>query len=77
MERHEHNFKYHSLEDLQRLIDGLKANLSMFDAAAELHLSLRDLALEHMTKDAVEIDKEMLEQAETELMERMLLGKES
>jgi len=72
-----HNFKYHSNEDLENLIQGLKANLNFVTAAEALDLSLSDLALDSFTEQVRKEDIDMLKQAEDELLEHMLLGKES
>jgi len=72
-----HNFKYHSNKDLDSLIEGLRANLMIVEVAEELDLDLKDLALDSFTEKQRKEDLDMLKQAETELLERMLLGKES
>ena len=47
------------------------------EVAEELDLDLKDLALDSFTEKQRKEDLDMLKQAETELLERMLLGKES
>jgi hypothetical protein len=65
-----HNFKYHSTEELELLIEGLKEEVARLKVWAEAEAWNVD---SHHNK-CLKIAEEMLRQAEDEVLERTLLG---
>lgn len=58
------NFKYHSIDDLERFIEHLKKEIASLESATKRN-----------TKQLLEEDRRMLHEAEYELLERTLLQK--
>jgi hypothetical protein len=63
-----HNFKYHTVEELERLMDNLKVEIEHLRRSVE-----RSNWHSAILKGALEYDEDMLRHAEFEIMERTLL----
>ena len=64
-----HNFKYHSIQELEKLMDNLKEEIEHLKNTVERQNSTS------AQKSVLDEDIDMLRMAEFEIMERSLLGK--